>query len=284
MLGLLDAFRQGLAKLGYIEGRNFVIEPRWAEERYDRLPGLAAELVGLKVDIILTVAVPAIRAAQAATRTIPIVMASVVDPVSTGLVASLARPGGNITGLSNMAPEVTGKQLEMIKQIVPRAALVAVLWNPANPGNTPQLRAAEAAGRTLGLRLQPLEARTSDELDRLFATMTKSRPDALVVFADVMLNDSRARITELAAARRLPTVFSQDGAAGGALMTYSASTPDLFRRSATYVDRILKGAKPDDLPVEQATKFDLVINLKAAKALGLTVPPSLLQRADQVIE
>jgi putative ABC transport system substrate-binding protein len=284
MLGLLDAFRQGLAKLGYIEGRNFVIEPRWAEERYDRLPGLAAELVGLKVDIILTVAVPAIRAAQAATRTIPIVMASVVDPVSTGLVASLARPGGNITGLSNMAPEVTGKQLEMIKKIVPRAALVAVLWNPANPGNTPQLRAAEAAGRTLGLRLQPLEARTSDELDRLFATMTKSRPDALVVFADVMLNDSRARITELAAARRLPTVFSQDGAAGGALMTYSASTPDLFRRSATYVDRILKGAKPDDLPVEQATKFDLVINLKAAKALGLTVPPSLLQRADQVIE
>ena len=204
--------------------------------------------------------------------------------MSTGLVASLARPGGNITGLSNMAPEVTGKQLEMIKKIVPRAALVAVLWNPANPGNTPQLRAAEAAGRTLGLRLQPLEARTSDELDRLFATMTKSRPDALVVFADVMLNDSRARITELAAARRLPTVFSQDGAAGGALMTYSASTPDLFRRSATYVDRILKGAKPDDLPVEQATKFDLVINLKAAKALGLTVPPSLLQRADQVIE
>jgi len=284
MLGLLDAFRQGLAKLGYIEGRNFVIEPRWAEERYDRLPGLAAELVGLKVDIILTVAVPAIRAAQAATRTIPIVMASVVDPVSTGLVASLARPGGNITGLSNMAPEVTGKQLEMIKKIVPRAALVAVLWNPANPGNTPQLRAAEAAGRTLGLRLQPLEARTSDELDRLFATMTKSRPDALVVFADVMLNDSRARITELAAARRLPTVFSQDGAAGGALMTYSASTPDLFRRSATCVDRILKGAKLDDLPVEQATKFDLVINLKAAKALGLTVPPSLLQRADQVIE
>ena len=204
--------------------------------------------------------------------------------MSTGLVASLARPGGNITGLSNMAPEVTGKQLEMIKKIVPRAALVAVLWNPANPGNTPQLRAAEAAGRTLGLRLQPLEARTSDELDRLFATMTKSRPDALVVFADVMLNDSRARITELAAARRLPTVFSQDGAAGGALMTYSASTPDLFRRSATCVDRILKGAKLDDLPVEQATKFDLVINLKAAKALGLTVPPSLLQRADQVIE
>src|SRR6185295_4795123 len=157
------------------------------------------------------------------------------DPVSTGLVASLARPGGNITGLSNMAPEVTGKQLEMIKQIVPRAALVAVLWNPANPGDTPQLRAAEAAGRTLGLRLQPLEARTSDEL-------------------------------------------------GGALMTYSASTPDLFRRSATCVDRILKGAKLDDLPVEQATKFDLVINLKAAKALGLTVPPSLLQRAVQVIE
>ncbi|HWO06569.1 MAG TPA: ABC transporter substrate-binding protein [Methylomirabilota bacterium] len=283
MRGLLDAFRRGLVELGYVEGRAFRIESRWAEGRYERLPRLAAELVALRVDVILTVAVPAIRAAREATRTIPIVMASVVDPVATGLVASLARPGGNITGLSNMAPDVTGKLLEILKQIVPNASRVAVLWNPGNPGNEPQLRAAEAAGQALGIRLQSLEARTPDDLDPAFAAMARQRADALVVFADVMLNEQRVRIAGLAAAGRLPAVYGQEGPAGG-LITYSANTPDLFRRSATYVDRIVKGAKPGDLPVEQATRFDLVIDLKAARALGLTIPQSLLLRADQVIE
>ena len=283
MRGLLDAFRRGLVELGYVEGRAFGIESRWAEGRYERLPRLAAELVALRVDVILTVAVPAIRAARDATRTIPIVMASVVDPVATGLVASLARPGGNITGLSNMAPDVTGKLLEILKQVVPNASRVAVLWNPGNPGNEPQLRAAEAAGQALGIRLQSLEARTPDDLDPAFAAMARQRADALLVFADVMLNEQRVRISGLAAAGRLPAVYGQEGPAGG-LITYSANTPDLFRRSATYVDRIVKGAKPGDLPVEQATRFDLVIDLKAARALGLTIPQSLLLRADQVIE
>jgi putative ABC transport system substrate-binding protein len=283
MLGLLDAFRRGLVELGYVEGRAFRIESRWAEGRYERLPRLAAELVASRVDVILTVAVPAIRAAMEATRTIPIVMASVVDPVATGLVVSLARPGGNITGLSNMAPDVTGKLLEILKQVVPNASRVAVLWNPGNPGNAPQLRAAEAAGQALGIRLQALEARTPDDLDPAFAAMARQRAEALLVFADVMLNEQRARIASLAAAGRLPAVYGQEGPAGG-LITYSANTPDLFRRSATYVDRIVKGAKPGDLPVEQATRFDLVIDLKAARALGLTIPQSLLLRADQVIE
>ena len=283
MLGLLDAFRRGLVELGYVEGRAFRIESRWAEGRYERLPRLAAELVASRVDVILTVAVPAIRAAMEATRTIPIVMASVVDPVATGLVVSLARPGGNITGLSNMAPDVTGKLLEILKQVVPNASRVAVLWNPGNPGNAPQLRAAEAAGQALGIRLQALEARTRDDLDPAFAAMARQRADALLVLADVMLNEQRVRIAGLAAAGRRPAVYGQEGPAGG-LITYSANTPDLFRRSATYVDRIVKGAKPGDLPVEQATRFDLVIDLKAARALGLTIPQSLLLRADQVIE
>jgi putative tryptophan/tyrosine transport system substrate-binding protein len=283
MQGLLEALRQGLRDLGYVEGRNLAIEPRWADEHYDRLPGLAADLVARRVDVIVAVAVPAIRAAKEATRTIPIVMAAVVDPVATGLVASLARPGGNVTGLSTVGPEITAKQVEMLKQIVPRAALVAVLWNPANPGNRPQLSAAESASRALGMRLQSLEARTPADFDPAFAAMIRQRADALIVLADVMLNDNRSRLVELAAANRLPTVYGQD-AGGGGLLSYSANTRDLFRRSAGYVDRILKGARPGDLPVEQANTFELVINLKVARALGLTVPPSLLHRADRVIE
>jgi putative ABC transport system substrate-binding protein len=283
MQGLVDAFRRGLVDLGYIEGRTFSIESRWAEGRYERLARLAAELVALKVDVILAVAVPAIRAAKEATRTVPIVMASVVDPVATGLVAGLARPGGNVTGLSNMAPDVTGKLLEIIKELVPKASLVAVLWNPNNPGNAPQLHSAETAGRALGVRLQPLEARTPEDLGSAFAAMARQHAEALVVLADIMLNENRLRIADLATAGRLPAVYGQEGPTGG-LVTYSANTPDLFRRSATYVDRILKGARPGDLPVEQATRFDLVVNLKAARAIGLTVPRSLLLRAEQVIE
>ena len=271
MQGLVDAFRRGL------------VESRWAEGRYERLARLAGELVALKVDVILAVAVPAIRAAKEATRTVPIVMASVVDPVATGLVAGLARPGGNVTGLSNMAPDVTGKLLEILKELVPKTSLVAVLWNPSNPGNAPQLHSTETAGRALGVRLQPLEARTPEDLGPAFAAMARQHAEALVVLADIMLNENRLRIADLATAGRLPAVYGQEGPAGG-LVTYSANTPDLFRRSATYVDRILKGARPGDLPVEQATRFDLVVNLKAARAIGLTVPRSLLLRAEQVIE
>ena len=283
MQGLVDAFRRGLGDLGHVEGRTFTIESRWAEGRYERLARLAAELVALKVDVILAVAVPAIRAAKEATRTVPIVMASVVDPVATGLVAGLARPGGNVTGLSNMAPDVTGKLFEITKQLVPKASLVAMLWNPDNPGNAPQLQSAETAGRALGIRLQPLEARTPEDLGPAFAAMARQHAEALVVLADIMLNENRPRIADLATAGRLPAVYGQEGPAGG-LATYSANTSDLFRRSATYVDRILKGARPGDLPVEQATRFDLVVNLKAARAIGLTVPRSLLLRAEQVIE
>ena len=282
---ILDAFREGLREVGYAEGHNITIASRWAEGKYDRLPGLAAQLVGLKVDIIVATAVPAIRAAKEATRTIPIIMAVVVDPMATGLVASLARPGGNITGLSSMAPQITGKQLEMLKEVVPKASLVAVLWNPANAGNAPQIQQAQDAARALGVRLQPLGARGSSEIDSAFATMTSAQVGAVIVLVDAMLLDHRTQIADLAARRRLPAVYGlSDHAEAGGLMAYGPNRLGIVRRAATYVDRILKGAKPGDLPIEQPTKFELVINLKTAKALGLTIPPSLLQRADQVIE
>ncbi len=280
-----EAFRNGLAELGYVEGRNIAIESRWAAGKYELLPSLAADLVRLKMDVIVTAAVPAIQAAKEATSTIPIVMAVVVDPVATGLVASLARPGGNITGLSVMTPELVGKQLEMLKEIVPKASRVAVLSNPANPGNPPQLRAAERAARTLGMRLQSLEARRPGEIDSAFAAMTREGAGAVVVLVDVMFIDQRTRIVDLAATRRLPAVYGlADYVGAGGLMAYAPSLLDNYRRSAVYVDKILRGANPGDLPIEQPTKFELVINLKTVKALGLTIPPSLLQRADQVIE
>ena len=280
-----EAFRKGLAQLGYVEGQNIAIESRWAAGKYERLPGLAAELVRLKMDVIVTAAVPAIRAAKEATSTIPIIMAVVVDPVATGLVASLARPGGNITGLSGMTPDLVGKQLGMLKEIVPRVSRVAVLWNPANPGNPPQLKAAEIAARTLGMRLQLLETRSPREIDSAFAAMTKEGASAVVVLVDVLFIDQRTRIAELAVKARLPTMFSQrEHVEAGGLMGYGADLQDTFRRAAGYVDKVLKGAKPADLPIEQPTKFELVINLKTAKTLGLTIPPSLLARADQVIE
>jgi putative tryptophan/tyrosine transport system substrate-binding protein len=280
-----EAFRNGLAELGYVEGQNIAIESRWAAGKYERLPGLAAELVRLKMDVIVTAAVPAIRAAKEATSTIPIVMAVVVDPVATGLVASFARPGGNITGLSVRTPELVGKQLEMLREIVPKASRVAVLWNPANPGNPPQLRAAEVAARTLGMRLQLLEARNPREIDSAFAAMTKEGASAVVVLVDVVLIEQRTRIADLAATRRLPAVYGHvDHVGAGGLMAYAPNFFDNYRRAAAYVDKILRGANPGDLPIEQATKFELIINLKTAKALGLTIPPSLLQRADQMIE
>jgi len=281
----LQALRQGLRELGYVEGQNIAIESRWAEGKYDRLPGLAAELVRLKVNVIVTSGTPAIQAAKQATETIPIVMVAAIDPVATGFVASLARPGGNITGMSFMLPELVGKQLEMLKEVLPKVSRVALLGNPANPGNAQQVRHAQDAARALGVRLQPLEARDPSEIDNAFAAITTERAGAVIVLVDTMLLVHRARIADHAARRRLPTVsgMSDDAEVGG-LLAYGPSISDRFRRAATYVDKILKGAKAADLPVEQPTTFELVINLKTAKALGLTIPQSLLQRANQVIQ
>jgi ABC-type uncharacterized transport system substrate-binding protein len=283
--GRLAAFREGLRELSYVEGQNIAIESRWAEGNYDRLPGLAAELVRFKVDIIVTYGTPASQAAKRATGTIPIVMAGAIDPVASGLVTIVARPGGNLTGLSLMAPELVGKQLEILKDVVPKISRVALLGNPANPGNAPQVRHAQDAARALGLRLQPLEARGPSDIDSAFAAITSEQAGAVIVLVDSMLLDHRTRIADLAARRRLPAVYGlSDHVEAGGLMAYGPNRLDIFRRATTYVDKILKGAKPGDLPVEQPTKFALVINLKTAKALGLTIPPSLLQRADQVIE
>ena len=281
----VETFRGVLRELGWIEGQNLVIEYRFAETRYDRLPGLVAELVHLKVDVIVAVAAPAIRAAKDATTTIPIVMAIVVDPVATKFVASLARPEGNITGVSSTAPTLVPKQLEMLKEIIPKISRVAALWNPGNPGNEPQLREATMAAKTLGIQLQPVEARNPTELDRAFAAIARHQPDAMIVLTDVMLVEHRTRVAKLAAEHRIPAAYGRpEHVEAGGLMAYSASRSEMFRSAAVYVDKILRGAKPADLPVEQPTKFELVINLKTAKALGVTIPPSLLLRADLVID
>src|SRR3989454_5688285 len=280
-----EAFRQGLRELGYVEGQNIAIESRWAEGRYERYFALAADLVRLKVDVIVAVGGRATQDAQQATRTIPIVMSVVIDPLGSGLVASLARPGGNVTGLTIMASDLVGKQFEVLKEVVPKVSRVALLWNPANPGSAPQLREAEAAARALGVRLQTLEARGPQEIDSAFAAMTRERAGALLILPDAIFGNQRRQIAELAAKRRLPSLLGVgEYAEAGGLMNYSANNLDLERRAATFVDKILKGAKPADLPREQPSTFELVINLKTAKALGLTIPPSLLRRADQVIE
>jgi putative ABC transport system substrate-binding protein len=277
------AFQQGLRELGYVEGQNIAIEFRWAMGKYDRLPGLAAELVGLKVNVLVAGAQPAIQAAKDATETIPIVMVS-SDPVAAGFVASLARPGGNITGLSMMSAELLGKQLELLKEVVPKVSRVALLGNPTNPGNAQWAQHAQDAARALGIRLQPLEARDPTEIDRAFTQMTRERAGAVFLLNDTMLSDHRTRIADHATRRRLPTVsgLSEHAEAGG-LLAYEPSRADTWRRAATYVDKILKGAKPADLPVEQPTTLELVINLKTAKALGLTIPQAVLLRADRVI-
>jgi putative ABC transport system substrate-binding protein len=282
----LEAFRQGLRELGYVDGRNIAIEARWAEGKYDRYPALAADLVRLKVDVIVAQGGTATQAAQQATRTIPIVMSLVLDPVGSGIVPSLARPGGNVTGTSFMAPDLVGKQLELLKELVPKVSRVAFLLHPANPGSALILREAEAAARILEVRPQILEARSPQEIDSAFAAMTRERAGALLIFPDPLFGTQRRQIAELAAKRRLPAIHggTPDYAEAGGLMVYSPNILDLKRRAATYVDKILKGAKPADLPVEQPTKFELIINLKAAKALGLTIPPSLLRRADQIID
>jgi putative ABC transport system substrate-binding protein len=283
-----EAFRQGLRDLGYVEGRNVVIEYRDAEGKLERLPALAAELVALKVDVIVAGGTPQALAAKQATRTLPIVFAAAADPVTSGLVASLARPGGNVTGLSMLTPELVGKCLEQLKQAVPGVSRVAVLWQPGALGERTEkdmLKGAEVAARALGVRLQFLEARGPADFDRAFSEMTRARADALTVLPSTMLNAERRRLVDLAAKNRLPAVYPwREGVDAGGLMSYGPDFADLFRRAATYVDKILKGAKPADLPIEQSTKYELVINLKTAKALGLTIPPSLLQRADEVIE
>jgi ABC-type uncharacterized transport system substrate-binding protein len=282
----LEVFRQGLRELGHVDGQNIAIEPRWAEGKEDRYPALAADLVRLKVDVIVAQSGAATRAAQQATRTIPIVMSMVSDPVGIGLVPSLERPGGNITGTSVMSPDLVGKQLEMLKEMVPKVSRVALLRNPANPASAAWLREAEAAARALEVRLQPLDARNPQEIDSAFAAMTRERADALLITADTIFGNQRRQIAELAAKRRLPAIHggTPEYAEAGGLMVYSPNLLDLERRARPTWDKILKGAKPAGLPVEQPTKFELVINLKTAKALGLTIPLSLLGRADQLIE
>jgi ABC-type uncharacterized transport system substrate-binding protein len=278
-----EAFREGLRELGYNEGQNIVIEHRSPEWKYERLPGLAADLVRLKVDVIVAASPAATKAAKQATSTIPIVFTVSGDPVADGFVASLARPGGNITGLATIGPELVGKQLEMLKGVAPTVSRVAVLQNPNSHRGV--LRQAEGAARGLGVQLHSLEARTPSEIETAFAAMRRQRVDGILVLRDAVFRAQRAQIIALAAKNRLPAVYGlREEAEAGGLIAYGASVPQLYRRAATYVDRILKGAKPVDLPVEQPTEFELVINLKTAKTLGLTIPPSLLQRADQVIE
>ena len=284
-----EAFRQGLRDLGYVEGRNVVIEYRDAEGKFERLPALAAELVALKVDVIVTTGgTPTALAAKQATKTLPIVFAVAADPVGSGLVTSLARPGGNITGLSNLSPELVGKRLEQLTQAVPGVSRVVVLWQPGVLGERTEqdlLKGAEVAARALGVRLQVVEARGPADFDKAFSAMTRKRVGALTLLTSTMFFNERQRLVDLAAKNRLPAVYpAREFVDAGGLMAYGANIPDMVRRAATYVDKILKGAKPGDLPVEQPTKFELVINVKTAKALGLTIPPSLLQRADEVIQ
>jgi putative ABC transport system substrate-binding protein len=284
----LEAFRQGLRERGYVEGQNIVIEYRVADGKIERLPSLANELARLKVDLIVAVATPAARAAQQATTTIPVVAVAMGDPVRDGLVASLARPGGNITGSTFLGPELVPKRLELLKEALPKVSRVAALWHPGAFGertSQDMLKGTEAAARTLGVHLQLVEVRRPDELDRAFSTMTRERSDALIVFPSSMLFSERRRIVALVAKSRLPSMFNnRESVELGGLISYGTNLADLNRRAATYVDKILQGAKPADLPVEQPIKFELVINLKAAKALGLTIPPSLLGRADEVIQ
>jgi putative ABC transport system substrate-binding protein len=280
-----EAFRQGLRELGHIEGQNIAIAQRYANEVADRLPDLAAELVRLKVDLIVVDGTATARAAKAATQTIPIVFTLAVDPVGTGLVANFARPGGNVTGLTQMAPELNGKRLELLKDLVPGLSRVAVLLNPANPSVPLQLREIEAAAQALGVQLQVFEVRDPKEFDRAFSAMAEGRARALTPLTDAMFFSRRGRIVQLASKNRLPAIYEERRfVEAGGLMSYATSIPDLWRRAAAYADKILKGAKPGDLPVEQPTKFELIINLRTAKALGLTIPPSLLLQAHQIIE
>ncbi|HEU4344359.1 MAG TPA: ABC transporter substrate-binding protein [Candidatus Binatia bacterium] len=279
-----EAFMQGLTELGYVNAQNIVIDYRWAEGKLERLQGFVAELVRTKVDVIVSSATPAIRIAKEQTTTIPVVMGGVTDPVGNGFVASLARPGGNITGLTHLAPDLTGKRLELLKEVVPRLLRVAVLWNPSQPGQPLAYKESQLAAQALKVTLISLEARSREELERVLSDMGKERAEAFFELPDPLIFTNRKLITEFAAKHRLPAMYSfREYVDAGGLMSYGTSFPDLLRRAATYVDKILKGAKPAELPVEQPTKFELLINLRAAKQLGLTIPQSVLYRADKVM-
>jgi putative ABC transport system substrate-binding protein len=280
-----EPLRLGLRDLGYVEGKSIALEERSSQGRNERFLDLAAELVRLNVNIIVTWGTPATLAAKRATTTIPIVMASAGDPVRSNLVSSLAHPGGNVTGLTVLGPGLAAKRLELLKEAVPNMSRVAFLWNPANPDQKSSFDEVQAGARALGVTLHSVEARSREELEQAFAAMRQSRPSALLMTADAVHQRHIGRIVAFASETRLPAMYQlKEAVERGGLMSYGASLPDLDRRAATYIDKILKGAKPADLPVEQPTKFELVINLKTAKALGLTIPQSLLVRTDQVIE
>jgi len=282
---LWEAFRQGLRELGYVEGQNIILVFPSGEVKPERLPHLAAELVSLKVDVIVAAAIVAVQTAKEATKTIPIVMPVASDAVETGLVASLARPGGNITGLTLISSQLSGKRLELLKEVVPRLSRLAVLSNPTSAAVPPQMRETEVTARALGVQLQPLEVRGPDDFERVFQAATKERAGALITLDDALLFTQRTRIVKLAAKSRLPAIYGfREFVDAGGLMSYAANTSDMYRRAAAFVDKILKGAKPADLPVEQPTKFEFVINLKAAKQIGLTIPPNVLTRGDKVIK
>jgi len=283
---LVDSFRQGLRNLDYVEGRNVVIEYRWAEGRNDLFPALVAEAVRLKPDVIVTSGTPATLAAKEATRTTPIVIAAMGDPISAGVVASLARPGGNITGLASMSPEIDGKRLELLTELLPGVSRIGVLWNPTNPGNAARLHNIQHAATILRLTLDPVVgAADSQALEKGFQAIVAARAQALVLEPDRGLLAHRVQIVTFTARRRLPTLYPyREFVQAGGLVSYAPSYPAMFRRAATYVDKILKGVKPSDLPIEQPTTFELVINFKTAEAQSLTIPPSVLAWADQVIE
>jgi putative tryptophan/tyrosine transport system substrate-binding protein len=279
------AFLDGLRNLGHVEGRTIEIEWKWGQDKVEGLPALAAELVARNVDVLVTGGTPAAKALKSATATIPIVMAIIGDPVAAGLVESLARPGGNATGFSIVAPDLSGKRLELLKEIVPAVSPVAVMLNPRNPQSQFELKEMETAARVLGLQIHPIEISPERPLEEGFAAMGQARARSLIVLTDPIFFSRREGIVELAASNRLPAMyFFQDFVEAGGLLSYGPSDTDLYRRAATYVDRVLKGAKPSELPVEQPTKFDLAVNLKAAKALGLEISPMVLARADKVID
>ncbi len=281
----IEAFRQGLRELGYVENQNIAIELRYSAGRDERLRGLAAELVALKVDVIVTWGTPAARAAKAATRTIPIVTAALIDPVGTGLVASLARPGGNLTGVTSGGAELSGKSLELLKEVVPGVTRIAVLWNPANPVTPVMFRETQVAADSLKVKLQSVRVSDPNDFDSAFAAITQERRGALLVLQDTMLQAHRRWILDFVGKNRLPAMYERKAwVDDGGLMSYGVSFPSNFRRAAAYVDKILKGTKPADLPVENPTRFELILNMKTAKALGLTIPQSVLIRVDQVIK